>query len=299
MSRRPVGDDWAVEVDRLLALGDPRGELALATPEPKAHRDLSPAHQHIAASLLGPVQRPVRHVVSWHHGYIREFANWSSSQEDRFWWELFALESMRFLYHLSMRWIRPELLLELLRTHPLPLASLHWNERDEPVDFDPFFEVLPELEHLSLWRPARFRRGSVRPLKTLEVNAGENPGLSDDLRDYAAAGGLAALDLLSLWGTRDLAWVDGVLAHCRPKLLAFKGSIDGSVVGPLIESPAFATVERLTFAGFWPGEEALLQLIAALEQRPPLVAYHSTGMVPAAPLTDRIRACAADCEVRG
>lgn len=289
--------DWEVEVDRLLALGDPRGELALATPQPIEHRDLPAATQQLAATFLGPVERPVRHRVTWQHGYFEHFGNFSSSQPDRFWRELFGHESTRFLDRLSLRWIQPALLLEVLETHPLPVRTLHWNERDEPVDFDPFFAALPSLEHLHLWRPARFASGSLRPLKTLAINTGENDGLDDDLRAYSARGGLAALERLEIWATGDLAWIDGVLAHCKPKWLAFKGSITGSVLAPLLGSPAFATVEHLELEGFWPGE-GLLTLVRALEARQPLESYTSTGQVPSPALISRLQACARSCSIR-
>lgn len=289
--------DWAVEVDRLLSEGDPRGTLALRTPEVVEHRDLDAVSLALAEPLIGPIWAPVRHGLTWHHGYWEHFGNWTAFQEDSFWHALFAHPSARHLRRLSLRWIRESLFLELLEAHRPPLETLHWNDRDDAIGLDPYLQALPELRHLHLWRKARIEHGTVQPLETLSVNAGDLPELSDDLVRLARRGALEHLQVLEIWSTSDLTWTKAMLEHSRPRHLAFKGSIGASAIAPLVTSPAFGEVKQLTLEGFWPGDD-LIHLVRALENRAPLEAYHSTGQVPAPALVTRLQACARTCSIR-
>ncbi|MCB9675522.1 MAG: hypothetical protein H6737_10425 [Alphaproteobacteria bacterium] len=297
-------DAWAVHTDRLLEAADPRGELALLQRAgPVAHRDLPPDQVQIveAHGLLGPVKRPDRHRLSWHHGYWRHFGNWSGSQPEDYWRAFFGHPSARFLRELSMRWIDPDLLLELVQQHHPPLVYLHWNERDRVVDMDPFFDALPHLEQLRLWRPARLERGPARPLKGLAVNSGrEFPEVTFDLVRYARSGGLAGLEELEAWGSDPMEWVGEVLQHCTPRELAYKGSVPGGIVAGLIASPGFPTLQTLALEGFWPDPEAMEALLTALEGREvPLARYRSTGLEPSPEQLARLKACVGEVSARG
>ncbi|MEZ4322167.1 MAG: hypothetical protein R3F61_32140 [Myxococcota bacterium] len=293
---RLLNDDpaaWAVHADQLLEAGDPRGELVGLQAERKSHRELTQKEARIveAHGLVGPMSRPSVHRLYWRHGYFESLGNWARSQRDDFWHALFGHPSATFLRSLAMRWIAPGLFLEVLQRYRPPLRYLHWNERDAVVDLDPYFEALPYLDDLRLWRPARFERGPVRPLKGLAVNTGDgNPELRRDLVRHARAGGFAALDDLEVWGMGPMPWVGELLQHCAPRSLAYKGSIPGEVVAGLVESPAFATLEVLAMEGFWPHDAGFEALVSALEARTvPLKLYRSTGREPSRALRKRIK----------
>jgi hypothetical protein len=290
---RLIDDDptaWAVHRDALLEAGDPRGALAAEqTGAPIAHAAL-PAHQRQridAHGLAGPMKRPSAHRLTWQNGYWHGYGNWGNRQLDRYWDALFGHESAAFLRRVSLRWVPPEVLLKALQSHRPPIRYLHWNERDEPVELDPFFDALPHLTALHLWRPGRFDGGPRAPLLELAVNTGEAPdepgrtgSLYTDLQRLAAAGGLRELSYFEAWGVGSLAWVPAVLAHTTPATIKLAGSVEGTVIPALVETDAFARAESLVLEGFWPDDDALEVLIGALEQREaPLASYRSTGRV--------------------
>lgn len=287
-------EPWAVYADRLCEAGDPRGPLVAEQPRPTLHRELPEAQRaHIAAhGLLGPIERPERHRLTWHRGHWRHVGSWTHQMPDAFWEALFAHPCAEWLRELSLRWMDPPQLLATLQRYRPPIQRLHWNERDEGVALDPFLAAMPELEHLSLWRPGRLTSAPVRRLRTLHVNAGPCPQLHEDLAALGRGGAFDALEDLEVWGSRqvDPLWAFTLLERARPRRLAFAGSIDGRVVEPLLRSPAFADLRELELTGFWPEHHEVEALVRAIESRGTLERYHSSGWEPPPELQARLRA---------
>lgn len=295
---------WNVHADALLEAGDPRGQLvALQRGAPVLHHDLPDDQRALieANEFLGPIERPRAHGLTWQRGYWHHLGSWSHRFGDDFWSAVFAHESARFLRDLSLRWMPPGTLLAVLRRHRPPLQRLHWHEREPSVDLDPYLAELPHLRALSLWLPCHFTAGPPAALRELSVNTGDDgEGLAPHLLRHAQAGGFVALRSLDVWGVGDLPWVAHLLEGCRPTSLALQGNVRGGVVKWLTQSSAFRTVTELTLKGFWPTDEQLEALIAALEGRgAKLTRYESTGHEPPPELRRRLEAVAEVAVITG
>ena len=242
----PDDDDaWQAWADQLGA--DPRAPFARQGGPPLRLLDSATAPelraevQWAPEAWLGPLagrHGPTARRLLWQRGYWHTLTNYASHRPLAWWEEILSHPSARFLRRLAIRWLAPELTLELLGRHRPPLRWLHWQEETpRPVALEQAMEALPWLETLALWVQASAREGWRWPrLRALSLNGCYDHGLPDDLAAAAPGGAFLALEELSISTGFDHELADmlrALLAHA-PRLRALT-VLGGNRVEPLCE----------------------------------------------------------------